>query len=50
MNAPYTEFISRERLNRWFDARRFEDVQMVNYLGVSWAASGRKRTGTGILR
>ena len=43
MNAPYTEFISRERLNRWFDARRFEDVQMVNYLGVSWAASGRKR-------
>ena len=44
LNAPYTEFISRERLNKWFDSRRFEDVQFVHYNGVSWAASGRKRT------
>lgn len=43
LNAPYTEFISRERLNRWFDPGRFEDVQLVHYNGVSWCASGRKR-------
>jgi 2-polyprenyl-3-methyl-5-hydroxy-6-metoxy-1,4-benzoquinol methylase len=43
LNAPYTEFISRERLNQWFDSRSFEDVQLVHYNGVSWCASGKKR-------
>ncbi len=43
MNAPYTEFIAGAPEPLVRRAPRFEDVQMVNYLGVSWAASGRKR-------
>ncbi|NDJ61266.1 MAG: class I SAM-dependent methyltransferase [Chloroflexi bacterium] len=44
LNAPYTEFISRERIERWFNARDFEDVSITFYRGVSWCASGRKRS------
>jgi SAM-dependent methyltransferase len=40
LNAPYTEFISRERAARWFDG--FDDVQLTHYRGVSWCASGRR--------
>lgn len=44
LNAPYTEFITRERIERWFNPREYEDVSITFYKGVSWAASGRKRT------
>lgn len=43
LNAPYTEFISRERIERWFNPRDYEDVSITYYKGVSWCASGRKR-------
>jgi len=44
LNAPYTEFITRQRIERWFNPADYEDVSMTFYKGVSWAASGRKRT------
>jgi SAM-dependent methyltransferase len=40
LNAPYTEFISKERARRWF--ADFDDVHLTHYRGVSWCASGRK--------
>ena len=43
LNAPYTEFITRERIERWFNPRDYEDVSITFYKGVSWAASGRQR-------
>jgi len=43
LNAPYTEFITRERIERWFNPRDYEDVSITFYKGVSWAANGRKR-------
>ncbi len=47
LNAPYTEFISRERAERWFSRDQFDDVHITFYRGVSWCASGRKRAANG---
>lgn len=41
LNAPQTEFISRERIEGWFSFERFRDVTISSYKGVSWRASGR---------
>ena len=43
LNAPQTEFIERERVQRWFDPREFDAVHISPYKGVSWRASGTKR-------
>lgn len=43
LNAPQTHFISRQQVDRWFDASRFDDVQIRHYKGVSYSASGYKR-------
>ena len=43
LNAPQTQFISRARVERWFDPSEFEDVRISDYRGVSWRASGRRR-------
>lgn len=43
LNAPQTQFISRSRVERWFDPREFEDVSITPYKGVSWRASGTVR-------
>lgn len=40
LNAPQTEFISRERLESWFAPTQFEDVSITSYKGVSWRGSG----------
>ena len=45
LNAPQTEFISRDRVERWFDPRLFDDVAITPYRGVSWRASGTVRGG-----
>ncbi len=45
LNAPQTEFIARERVERWFDPRDFERVSITPYRGVSWRASGTVRGG-----
>ena len=43
LNAPIVEFITRERLSRWFDNAEFENIHISSYKGVSWRASGIKR-------
>jgi SAM-dependent methyltransferase len=40
LNAPQTDFISRERIGRWFDSASFDDIQISPYRGVSWRGSG----------
>lgn len=45
LNAPQTDFISRERVERWFARSEFDDVSITPYKGVSWRASGTLRHG-----
>lgn len=40
--APQTCFITRSRVERWFDASRFTDAHISPYKGVSWRCSGTK--------
>ena len=40
LNAPQTEFIPLEHVERWFDPEEFEDISITSYKGVSWRASG----------
>lgn len=47
LNAPQTDFISQERIKRWFNPQVFEDVSITPYLGVSWRASGILRGSDG---
>lgn len=42
LNAPQTDFISRERVTSWFPEDQFTDVHISPYKGVSWRASGTK--------
>jgi 2-polyprenyl-3-methyl-5-hydroxy-6-metoxy-1,4-benzoquinol methylase len=46
LNAPRTEFISRERIQRWFEWNQFQDVSITAYKGISWRASGIVRAET----
>lgn len=43
LNAPQTIFITRERVERWFDPAVFSDIHISPYRGVSWRGSGTKR-------
>ncbi|MGJ3240697.1 MAG: class I SAM-dependent methyltransferase [Anaerolineae bacterium] len=43
LNSPYTEFISYERMQRWFDDARYQDISITSYRGVSWRGSGVKK-------
>lgn len=43
LNAPYTEFISYERCQRWM--ADCTDVSITPYKGVSWRVSGRVKRG-----
>jgi SAM-dependent methyltransferase len=43
LNAPQTIFITRERVDSWFNPREFEDVSITPYKGVSWRGSGTKK-------
>lgn len=40
LNAPQVDFISNERISRWFDKSLFENVHINAYKGVSWSGSG----------
>ena len=40
LNAPITNFITREQVERWFNSNEFEDVHIDHYKGISWRASG----------
>jgi SAM-dependent methyltransferase len=41
LNAPQVDFISRERIERWFS--EYENVHISAYKGVSWRGSGIKK-------
>ena len=43
LNAPQTRFISRAQAERWFDGRRFTDISIRRYAGVSYSMSGVRR-------
>ncbi len=43
LNAPQTEFITRERIESWFSPKEFTDVHLSPYMGVSWRGSGTKK-------
>ncbi len=43
LNAPQTIFITRERVERWFNSNDFESVHISPYKGVSWRCSGMKK-------
>jgi len=45
LNAPQTEFITRARVERWFDPALFTDISITPFQGVSWRASGSLRDG-----
>lgn len=42
LNAPQTDFIKKERAERWFSENGFRDVSITPYVGVSWRVSGTK--------
>lgn len=43
LNAPQVEFISRERIGKWFNKEDFSDIYISQYKGVSWSASAIKK-------
>ncbi|MEO8445923.1 MAG: class I SAM-dependent methyltransferase [bacterium] len=43
LNAPQVDFISRERIGRWFSKNEFSVVNILPYKGVSWSGSGVKK-------
>ena len=43
LNAPITNFITREQVTSWFNDREFADVHIDHYNGISWRASGVKK-------
>lgn len=42
LNAPQTDFITRERITRWFADNGYRDIHLSPYRGVSWRGSGIK--------
>jgi SAM-dependent methyltransferase len=44
LNSPQVQFISRERMERWFNPNDFEDVSITMYKGVSWRGSGKRKS------
>lgn len=42
LNAPQVDFISRERIEKWFSKDKFTDIHISAYKGVSWRGSGTK--------
>lgn len=46
LNAPQVEFISYDRIQRWFIENGFTDIHISRYKGVSWRGSGIKKYST----
>jgi SAM-dependent methyltransferase len=42
LNAPHTDFVSRERIERWLRRDDLTEVHLSPHLGVSWCASATK--------
>lgn len=43
LNAPQVDFISRERIGKWFNETDYSEIHISAYKGVSWRGSGVKR-------
>ncbi|MBK9283205.1 MAG: class I SAM-dependent methyltransferase [Sphingobacteriaceae bacterium] len=43
LNAPQVDFISKERISKWFNDNDFTDIHISAYKGVSWRGSGTKK-------
>jgi SAM-dependent methyltransferase len=43
LNAPQVDFVSRERIGKWFNESEYENVHINSYKGVSWSGSGIKK-------
>jgi len=44
LNAPQTHFLKRDTLEAWFNPQEFSDVHLSHYKGVSYRASGTRRS------
>jgi len=42
LNAPITNFITRDQVDRWFNKNEFKDIYLDHYKNVSWRASATK--------
>lgn len=42
INAPLTNFITKDQVYNWFNEKDFQDIYIDNYNGISWRASGTK--------
>lgn len=42
LNAPQVDFITRARVEKWFNDKEFKNIHISRYKGVSWRASGVK--------
>ncbi|MBS1517296.1 MAG: class I SAM-dependent methyltransferase [Bacteroidetes bacterium] len=43
LNAPQVDFISRQRISKWFNSEDFSGVTVNPYKGVSWSGSGTRK-------
>ena len=43
LNAPQVDFISRERIGKWFNGNDYKDIHITAYKGVSWTGIGTKK-------
>jgi len=43
LNAPQVQFISRDRITKWFGDNEFCDLLVSSYRGVSWRVHARRR-------
>jgi len=43
LNAPQVDFISYERIKKWFSESEYEQISITPYKGVSWRGSGVKK-------
>lgn len=44
LNAPQVQFITRDQVLNWFEDAKFENVHLAPYKGVSWQASGTRKS------
>jgi SAM-dependent methyltransferase len=43
LNAPQVDFISRERIGKWFNEKDYTDIHINAYKGVSWSGNGTRK-------
>jgi SAM-dependent methyltransferase len=43
LNAPQVQFISKERMGKWFNEKDYTNIHISSYKGVSWRGSGIKK-------